>query len=147
MRATGIIRRVDDLGRIVIPKEVRRSLRIRYGDPMELFVEDGGVVFRKYNALEGDIFDSMQKAMKAGGRSYALYDRDVKRESHCDTGYPRNVPNEWLDKCGEFTYLGNAVYTVYHYGDIWGFVCTDRANDDYVRGVISMAINSLGDNV
>ena len=61
MRAVGIIRRVDDLGRIVIPKEVRRSLRIREGDPMELFIEDGGVVFRKYNALEEDMFDTIQK--------------------------------------------------------------------------------------
>lgn len=143
MRATGIIRRVDDIGRIVIPKEVRRSLRIRDGDPMELFVEDGGVVFRKYNALEEDIFDTVQKAMKAGGRSYALYDRDIKRESYRDSGYPCNVPDEWFDKSGEFTYLGNAVYTIGRYGDVWGFICTDRTNDDYIRGVVSMVINSL----
>ena len=49
MRATGILRRVDDLGRVVIPKEVRRSLGIREGDPMEIYTIDGGVVFKKYH--------------------------------------------------------------------------------------------------
>lgn len=49
MRATGIVRRVDDLGRVVIPKEIRRTLRIKEGEPMELFIEDDGVVFKKYD--------------------------------------------------------------------------------------------------
>lgn len=48
MKATGIIRRIDDLGRVVIPKEIRRSCNIREGDPLEIFLEDGGVVFKKY---------------------------------------------------------------------------------------------------
>ena len=49
MKATGIVRRVDDLGRIVIPKEIRRTLRIREGDPLEIYTEkDGGVVFLFY---------------------------------------------------------------------------------------------------
>lgn len=49
MKATGIIRRIDDLGRVVIPREIRRIMRIREGDPLEIFIEDGGVVFKKYN--------------------------------------------------------------------------------------------------
>lgn len=52
MKATGIIRRIDDLGRVVIPKEIRRSCRIREGDPLEIFMDqmDGQpvVCFRKY---------------------------------------------------------------------------------------------------
>lgn len=49
MRATGIIRRVDDLGRVVIPKEIRRTLRIREGEPLEIFTEGrDAVCFRKY---------------------------------------------------------------------------------------------------
>ena len=48
MKATGIVRRIDDLGRVVIPKEIRRTLHIREGDPLEIFTEEGGsVVFRK----------------------------------------------------------------------------------------------------
>ena len=49
MRATGIVRRIDDLGRVVIPKEIRRSLKIREGDPLEIFITtEGEVVFKKY---------------------------------------------------------------------------------------------------
>ena len=48
MKATGIVRRIDDLGRVVIPKEIRRVMRIREGDPLEIYTEnDGGVVFKK----------------------------------------------------------------------------------------------------
>ena len=57
MKATGIVRRVDDLGRIVIPKEIRRTLKIREGDPLEIYTEkDGGVIFRKYSPM-GDLQD------------------------------------------------------------------------------------------
>lgn len=49
MKATGIVRRIDDLGRVVIPKEIRRTMRIREGDPLEIYTDkDGGVLFRKY---------------------------------------------------------------------------------------------------
>lgn len=48
MRGTGIIRRVDDLGRIVIPKEIRRQMNIKDGDPMELLIDGDSVIFRKY---------------------------------------------------------------------------------------------------
>lgn len=51
MKATGIVRRVDDLGRIVIPKELRRILRIRENDPLELYSEDGAIVFKKYSPM------------------------------------------------------------------------------------------------
>lgn len=52
MKSTGIIRRIDDLGRVVIPKEVRRTLHIREGDPLELFVDGDYVCFKKYNTTE-----------------------------------------------------------------------------------------------
>ena len=53
MRATGIIRRIDDLGRVVIPKEIRRSLGIREGEPLEIFTDkDGMVIFKKYSPLD-----------------------------------------------------------------------------------------------
>jgi len=54
MKATGIVRRVDDLGRIVIPKEIRRALHIKEGDPLEIYVDDNMVCFRnyKYQAVE-----------------------------------------------------------------------------------------------
>ena len=55
MKATGIVRRIDELGRVVIPKEIRRTLHFREGDPLEIFTDkDGGVILKKYSIM-GDI--------------------------------------------------------------------------------------------
>ena len=52
MKATGIVRRIDDLGRVVIPKEIRRTMRIREGDPLEIFVSnEGEVIFKTYSPI------------------------------------------------------------------------------------------------
>ncbi|MBE6732317.1 MAG: AbrB/MazE/SpoVT family DNA-binding domain-containing protein [Ruminococcaceae bacterium] len=52
MKATGIVRRIDDLGRVVIPKEIRRTLRIREGDPLEIYTNvEGEVIFKKYSPI------------------------------------------------------------------------------------------------
>ena len=80
MKATGIVRRVDDLGRIVIPKEIRRTLRIREGDPLEIYTEkDGGVIFRKYSPM-GDMQDFAVQFCESIGASTghvaAVSDRD-----------------------------------------------------------------------
>ena len=54
MKATGIVRRIDDLGRVVIPKEIRRTMRIREGDPLEIYTSrEGEVIFKKYSLLGG----------------------------------------------------------------------------------------------
>ena len=50
MKSTGIVRRIDDLGRVVIPKEVRRTMRIKEGDPLELFMDGEYVCFKRYDA-------------------------------------------------------------------------------------------------
>lgn len=52
MRLMGIIRRIDDLGRVVIPKEIRRGMKIREGDPLELFLTENGVEFRPYDYMQ-----------------------------------------------------------------------------------------------
>ena len=80
MKATGIVRRVDDLGRIVIPKEIRRTLRIREGDPLEIYTEkDGGVIFRKYSPMS-DLQDFATQICESigdsTGRIAAVADRD-----------------------------------------------------------------------
>lgn len=52
MRATGIVRRIDDLGRVVVPKEIRRTLRIREGDPLEIFTDrEGEIILKKYSPI------------------------------------------------------------------------------------------------
>ena len=80
MKATGIVRRIDDLGRVVIPKEIRRSLRIREGEPLEIFTdENGGVVFRKYSPIgEAGIFagEYAEAIYKSSGIAVAVCDMD-----------------------------------------------------------------------
>ena len=81
MKATGIVRRVDDLGRIVIPKEIRRTLKIREGDPLEIYTEkDGGVIFRKYSPM-GDLQDFASQICESIGANTgciaAVSDRDA----------------------------------------------------------------------
>jgi AbrB family transcriptional regulator (stage V sporulation protein T) len=61
VKATGIVRRIDDLGRVVIPKEIRRTLKIREGDPLEIFVDrDGEVILKKYSPI-GELGDFAQE--------------------------------------------------------------------------------------
>lgn len=65
MKATGIVRRIDDLGRVVIPKEIRRTLRIREGDPLEIFTDrDGGVILKKYSPI-GELADFSKEYAEA----------------------------------------------------------------------------------
>ena len=85
MKAPGIVRRIDDLGRVVIPKEIRRTMRIREGDPLEIFTDAGGeVIFKKYSPI-GEISpfaaqcaEAMAEATRLG---VIICDRD-----HCIAG-------------------------------------------------------------
>ena len=80
MKATGIVRRIDDLGRVVIPKEIRRTMRIREGDPLEIYTEkDGEVIFKKYSPI-GELGDFaanyVETLAKASGHGACITDRD-----------------------------------------------------------------------
>ena len=80
MKATGIVRRIDDLGRVVIPKEIRRTMRIREGDPLEIYTDkDGGVIFKKYSLMGGlgDFSAQLCESLyKTTGRISVITDRD-----------------------------------------------------------------------
>ena len=81
MKATGIVRRIDDLGRVVIPKEIRRTMRIREGDPLEIYTDrEGEVIFKKYSPI-GELSEFASKYAetlhKAGSLSVIVSDRDA----------------------------------------------------------------------
>ena len=81
MKATGIVRRIDDLGRVVIPKEIRRTMRIREGDPLEIFTDkDGELIFKKYSPI-GELTDFAAQLCDSLRRSSdgiaAICDRDT----------------------------------------------------------------------
>ena len=80
MRATGIVRRIDELGRVVIPKEIRRTLRIREGDPLEIYTDrDGEVILKKYSPIgEMSSFakDYTESLFRSLGHIACIVDRD-----------------------------------------------------------------------
>ena len=81
MKATGIVRRIDDLGRVVIPKEIRRTMRIREGDPLEIYTDrEGEVIFKKYSPIgELAAFASQyaETLYKTCNMSVIISDRDA----------------------------------------------------------------------
>lgn len=80
MKATGIVRRIDELGRVVIPKEIRRAMKIREGDPLEIYTNNGYICFKKYSPI-GDYNLQKARAIIAAitkGR-FILLDRDAEQ--------------------------------------------------------------------
>ena len=80
MKATGIVRRIDDLGRVVIPKEIRRTMRIREGDPLEIYTDtEGEVIFKKYSPI-GELSDFAgqyaEVLFRTAGAPVLVCDRD-----------------------------------------------------------------------
>lgn len=128
MKATGIVRRIDDLGRVVIPKEIRRSLKIREGDPLEIFIENNGVYFQKHSTLgslaEEPLRVAIKMASNSGLRPIAIYDTDTKLRGM--ENFPSYVSKTWEDEDEPFEY--NATYGVYPIdadGDRVGYVVCD----------------------
>ncbi len=80
MKATGIVRRIDDLGRVVIPKEIRRTLRIREGDPLEIFTDrEGEIILKKYSPIgEMGVFAKQyaESLASTSGQIVCVTDRD-----------------------------------------------------------------------
>lgn len=80
MKATGIVRRIDDLGRIVIPKEIRRTLRIRESDPLEIFTDrEGEIILKKYSPIgEMNTFAKQyaESLCQVSGHTALIADRD-----------------------------------------------------------------------
>lgn len=80
MKATGIVRRIDDLGRVVIPKEIRRTLKIRESEPLEIFTDrNGEIILKKYSPI-GEITTCAQQlaeaAAKTCGKLFCICDQD-----------------------------------------------------------------------
>lgn len=73
MKATGVVRRIDDLGRIVIPKEIRRSFKINEGDSVEIYVDNNGIIIKKYSLLD----DILEFAGVITSMVYKLFNKDI----------------------------------------------------------------------
>ncbi len=128
MKATGIVRRIDDLGRVVIPKEIRRNLHLKEGDPLELFVEDGAVVFRKYSFFNMEDYPKKIQRILRGtlaDKEWALYD-DYHQITK-NLNFPENTWSEWEDR--QIKELHDAHFTIYPIiadGDLLGYFATTK---------------------
>lgn len=113
MRATGIVRRIDDLGRIVIPKEIRKQLRIREGDPLELYTtKDGEVVFKKYSYCDESDWHKAKAIVKVlTDVPFALYDNYGELKEMTKKDMP--------------IYCDSANNAIFADGDIIGFIYFD----------------------
>ncbi len=117
MKATGIVRRIDDLGRVVIPKEIRRTMRIREGDPLEIFTAaDGEVIFKKYSPI-GELSTVTEQYAEVLSRAstlpVVLTDRDsviaasgVSRREVVDRRVGQAL-EDLMDKRINYTYTGS----------------------------------------
>ena len=125
MKATGIVRRIDDLGRVVIPREIRRSLKIREGDPLEILIEKNCVCFKKYSTLGSFSEDILRVAQDMAQRTFkhqiAIYDRDSKISG--PNSYSSYVDESWEDNRTPFKYEGMGVYPIVSDGELYGYVC------------------------
>ncbi len=104
MKATGIVRRIDDLGRVVIPREIRRSLRIHEGEPLEIFIDStqNMVCFKKYSLGETEYksyITALLNTLRTKGITCAVYDVDGYR--FAGGGLPERVD---LDEVADFTF-------------------------------------------
>ena len=130
MKATGIIRRIDDLGRVVIPREIRRSLKIREGDPLEILIEKNCVCFKKYSALGLFSEDILRVAQDMAQRTFkhqvAIYDRDSKVSG--PNSYSPYAEESWEDNTTPFEYEGMGVYPIISDGELYGYVCCPESD-------------------
>lgn len=155
MKATGIVRRIDDLGRIVIPKEIRRSFRIKEGDPLEIFTDaEGEVIFKKYSPI-GELSNFANQYAevlhKSGGFPIAIMDNDhviaasglskrevlerrvtknleelmENRSVHISTN---DVPP--MNAIEGFDRKANVVYPIIYGGDVSGAVALMQGDDN-----------------
>jgi len=123
MKATGIVRRIDDLGRVVIPKEIRRTMRIREGDPLEIFTEkDGEVIFKKYSPIGelGDFAVNYAETLaKTTGKGTLITDRDsiiavsgLPKKEFMEKRVSRDIENVMSEKLSFKSQGGNNVLSI-----------------------------------
>lgn len=148
MKATGIVRRIDDLGRVVIPKDIRRSLKIREGDPLEIFIENNCVCFQKYSTLgslaEEPLQIAIKMASKSGLRPIAIYDTTVKLRGM--ENFPSYVPTQWEFERKPFVFNNTyGVYPVCADGELVGYAVCDRQDMGCEMDMIARYLNLVSE--
>lgn len=137
MKATGIIRRIDDLGRVVIPKEIRKMMRIREGDPLEIYTEsDGSVTFKRYVPISEKDYTKAKQILKAilpNDVHFALYD------SYGDIREFTNFNQFAEEHRIERDFIPDGIYCIKEYYDVIGYL--------YIKGNVDKGIKQTAIDV
>lgn len=138
MKATGIVRRIDDLGRVVIPKEIRRTMRLREGASLEIYTDrDGEVIFKKYSPIgefSKDVTLYCEAVNKATGNTVMIVDKDTVVAAAGE--YKRELTDKKISKELETIIDGRTPY-IYRIGDPRTEVISSKENDgEHYAGVV-----------
>lgn len=131
MRATGIVRRIDDLGRVVIPREIRKSMNIREGEPLEIFTDrEGCVIFKKYqNNYLAPIGESIVATLRANNITASVYNSDGDKVAGFGSA------------CVEIEELDERAVVIRDddlYGISFGYILTDKELTDKGREMVKL---------
>ncbi|WP_027399909.1 stage V sporulation protein T [Anaerovorax odorimutans] len=175
MKATGIVRRIDDLGRVVIPKEIRRTMRIREGDPLEIFTDrEGEVILKKYspiselsqfadeyadcasNILGGTVIisDTDQVIAVSGGSKKDFIEKKISKDLeniiHNKNSYisdsSENTYNVIADSSENNNYSSQIVVPIVSQGDAIGSIIILSASKDQPLGDLELKTAIIGAN-
>lgn len=140
MKATGIVRRIDDLGRIVIPKEIRRTLRIRESDPLEIFTDrEGEIILKKYSPIGEMTTFAKQYAeslAQVSGHTALISDRD---QFIAASGGGKNLLGKGISKQLEEK-IGNRENIIASKGDRNFLMVSEEASEDFQHQAITPII-------
>lgn len=138
MKATGVVRRIDELGRLVIPKEIRKSFKIREGDSIEFFVEGNRILLEKYSLMNGmaDDIEKICQTLNESLENTILYIHDdsvvtgygKQIESYYEYPISRSLKQLLFDRAS--TYFKDVQINISSKNGSSGFICPVIVNSD-----------------
>lgn len=142
MIATGIVRRIDDLGRVVIPREIRRTLKIKEGDPLEIYTtREGEVVFKKYQPFEEHDWAKAKAIVSAmyPDLQFGLYNDYGEKETATNTTLPKTIEiDDFYDE--EQSIITNEMDTIGYI--VFGSDCL-TADCEKIRSVLKQFFSEI----
>lgn len=142
MIATGIVRRLDDLGRVVIPVEIRRRLSLREGSPLELYLDGNSIVFKPYNPLEIEM-SKISSVLNHYLNSYAIYDHRKIRSYNPAHPYTPDEEKRFPVKLDDVDTVNMLQYPVVHEGEVLYTIVSDKNITDAQELAVKAIIESL----
>lgn len=152
MKTTGIIRRIDDLGRVVIPKEIRRTMHIHEGDPLEIYLDNGNVCFKPYTPLDniglankiGDVLKNVDIPLAIYDTHKIIYEQYLGVPPFYAYQVPRGeIPGEWTGFRNVIKYDDTfSVSPIIYEGDLFGHILY-RTADDPNRKIVRVLSNLI----